>query len=63
LLNDLTRPSLARRPELQAVELEMAPILANHESRIYTFPGLFERLDALHEQRHQQPDWSAEQVS
>lgn len=49
-------------PELQAVELEMAPILANHESRIYTFPGLFERLDALHEQRHQQSDWSAEQV-
>lgn len=38
-------------PELQAVELQMAPILAAHESKIYTFPGLFARLDKLHETR------------
>ena len=39
-------------PDLQAVELEMAPILANHSSKIYTFPGLFARMDALHAARN-----------
>ena len=34
-------------PELQAVELEMAPKLAAHSSRIYFLTGLFERVDAL----------------
>jgi len=49
-------------PELQAVELEMAPILANHESKIYTFPGLFARVDELHSRRHEHAAWTAEQV-
>src|SRR4029077_2759725 len=38
-------------PALQAVEREMAPILARHDSRVYTHAALFARLDALHGQR------------
>ena len=34
-------------PELQAVELEMAPKLSAHSSRIYFTAGLFERIDAV----------------
>eukprot|EP00192_Tetraselmis_astigmatica_P006864 CAMPEP_0117675278 /NCGR_PEP_ID=MMETSP0804-20121206/15517_1 /TAXON_ID=1074897 /ORGANISM="Tetraselmis astigmatica, Strain CCMP880" /LENGTH=757 /DNA_ID=CAMNT_0005484265 /DNA_START=186 /DNA_END=2459 /DNA_ORIENTATION=- len=40
-------------PELQEVELEMAPVLAGHSSKIYTFPGLFPRIDALHAAREE----------
>ena len=35
-------------PELQAVQLEVAPILAVHESKVYTLPGLFERIACVH---------------
>jgi peptidyl-dipeptidase Dcp len=38
-------------PALQAVEREMAPLLAAHDSRVYTHAGLFARIDALHEGR------------
>lgn len=30
----------------------MAPILASHESKVYTMPGLFQRIDQLHSTRH-----------
>jgi peptidyl-dipeptidase Dcp len=40
-------------PALQAVEREMAPILAGHDSRIYTHAALFARIDALHAARDQ----------
>ena len=33
--------------EIQAVQTEMAPLLAAHESAIYMFPGLFARIDAV----------------
>jgi len=36
---------------LQAVERDMAPILAAHDSRVYTHAALFARIDALHEAR------------
>ncbi len=34
--------------ELQAVEREMAPLLAAHDSRVYMNQALFTRIDALH---------------
>jgi peptidyl-dipeptidase Dcp len=39
-------------PELQAVEREMAAPLAAHNSAVYMNARLFQRMDALHEQRH-----------
>jgi peptidyl-dipeptidase Dcp len=41
----------ATTPALQAVELEMAPRLAAHESKIMMLPGLFERVDTVHAAR------------
>lgn len=38
-------------PELQEVQLTIAPILAAHDNKIYTFPGLFERIAAVHANR------------
>jgi len=35
-------------PALQAVEREMAPLLAAHDSRVYTDAALFARIDVLH---------------
>ncbi|OQR88879.1 peptidase M3, partial [Achlya hypogyna] len=40
-------------PELQAVELEMAGPLAAFQSKVTTFPGLFDRIDAVYESRDQ----------
>ncbi len=42
-------------PELQKVQLEMAPRLAQHESSVFVPAGLFARIDALHEKRHTLP--------
>ncbi len=39
-------------PELQAVEREMAAPLAAHSSVVYMNARLFQRMDALHAQRH-----------
>ncbi|MES2951530.1 MAG: M3 family metallopeptidase [Pseudomonadota bacterium] len=39
-------------PELQKVQLEMAPKLAAHENAVFMHAGLFARIDALHERRH-----------
>ena len=41
----------ATSPALQAVQREMAPLLAAHESAVSMHRPLFERIDALHEQR------------
>ena len=38
-------------PELQAVQMRMAPLLAAHSSAIHMHAALFERIDALHEER------------
>jgi peptidyl-dipeptidase Dcp len=43
--------SSATSEELQAVELQMAPILAQHTSKVFTLPGLFERVAAVHAKR------------
>ncbi len=39
-------------PELEAIDLEFAPKLAQHGMRVALDPALFARIDALHEQRH-----------
>jgi peptidyl-dipeptidase Dcp len=49
LFHNLT--SSETSPELQAVEMRMAPLLAAHESQGYMHAGLFARIDALHERR------------
>ncbi|EQC34227.1 hypothetical protein SDRG_08429 [Saprolegnia diclina VS20] len=38
-------------PELQAVEMELAGPLAGYQSKVTTFPGLFERIDAVYNAR------------
>jgi peptidyl-dipeptidase Dcp len=38
-------------PELQAVERDMAPRLAAHQSAVHLHEGLFRRIDALHARR------------
>ncbi len=43
--------SIMGSPELQAIEVELAGPLAAHESKIYFFPGLFSRVNKLHEKR------------
>ncbi|MEO8312276.1 MAG: M3 family metallopeptidase, partial [Caldimonas sp.] len=49
VFNNLT--SSETSPALQAVQREMAPLLAAHESRIFTHAELFARIDLLHERR------------
>ncbi len=39
-------------PELQAVETEMAGPLAVHSAKVYTYPGLFQRIDCVYEARN-----------
>jgi peptidyl-dipeptidase Dcp len=39
-------------PDLQSVQLQMAPRLAAHENAVFMHAGLFARIDALHEKRH-----------
>jgi len=43
----------ATSPELQAVQREMAGPLARHWSTVLQHAGLFARLDAVHERRHE----------
>lgn len=38
-------------PELQQVQLDMAAPLAAHESKVYNYPGLFTRIDAVFNSR------------
>jgi peptidyl-dipeptidase Dcp len=40
-------------PALQAVEREMASLLAGHDSRVYMHRALFARIDQLHRRRHE----------
>jgi peptidyl-dipeptidase Dcp len=40
-------------PALQAVQREMAPLLAAHDSRVHTHAQLFARIDKLHTAREQ----------
>ncbi len=49
LFHNLT--SSETSPALQAVQRQMAPLLAAHHSAIHMHKALFERVDALHERR------------
>ena len=40
-------------PALQAVERELAPVMAAHNSAIYMHAGIFRRIDELHARRHE----------
>jgi len=51
LFSNLTS-SLNTEP-LQQVQTEMAPLLAGHESAIFTFPGLFDKIERVHAAREQ----------
>jgi peptidyl-dipeptidase Dcp len=53
----------ATYPELQKVEMDLAAVLANHSTSIYSNAPLFARLDAVHEHRHAaQPPLTSEQL-
>ena len=50
-------------PELQAVELELSGPLAAHRNAIYTYPGLFCRIDSVHAAVSANPaDLNSEQI-
>ncbi|MGZ5235919.1 MAG: M3 family metallopeptidase [Caldimonas sp.] len=51
LFHNLT--SSETSPALQAIERQMAPLLAAHESRVSMDRPLFARIDALHKRRHE----------
>jgi len=38
--------------DLQEVQTTMSPILSRHSSKCMTLPGLFEKVDAVHQKRH-----------
>ncbi|CAB9503088.1 Oligopeptidase A [Seminavis robusta] len=38
--------------DLQEVQTEMSPIMSRHASQCTTLPGLFEKIDAVYQQRH-----------
>jgi len=51
-------------PDLQEVQTEMAPILSRHNSNTYTIPGLFEKIEKIHEMKDakmESGEWTAEQ--
>ena len=39
-------------PELQIVQMQMAPRLAAHENAVFMHAGLFARIESLHQKRH-----------
>jgi peptidyl-dipeptidase Dcp len=47
---------------LQLVQTAMAPLLAAHDSATYTFPGLFEKIAAVHDARLATPGLGSEQL-
>lgn len=46
---------------LQAVQTKMSPLLSRHRSKAFTLPGLFAKIDAVHQGRHK-ANLTAEQV-
>ncbi|KAL7554272.1 hypothetical protein ACHAWF_017713 [Thalassiosira exigua] len=52
-------------PDMQAVQTKMAPILSRHRSRCYNIPGLFEKIEGMHDVKDEMlksGEWSAEQA-
>ena len=48
-------------PDLQKVQTEMAPLQAGHSTKMYTMPGLFEKIQGAYEKRFQE-DLNSEQI-
>ena len=48
-------------PELQAVQLELAPLLAAHRSKVAMYPGLFERVAKVHDDAQDDATLTVEQ--
>ena len=52
-------------PDMQVVQTTMAPILSRHRSKCYNIPGLFEKMELMHDMREEmlaKGEWNAEQV-
>ncbi|KAL7436598.1 hypothetical protein ACHAXH_007066 [Discostella pseudostelligera] len=52
-------------PEMQSVQTKMAPILSRHNSKCYNIPGLFGKIEELHNMKEDMlanGTWNAEQV-
>lgn len=52
-------------PEMQAVQTKMAPVLSRHRSKCYNIPGLFEKIEEMHdvkEEKLNSGEWDAEQT-
>eukprot|EP00579_Thalassiosira_antarctica_P004409 CAMPEP_0201878844 /NCGR_PEP_ID=MMETSP0902-20130614/9897_1 /ASSEMBLY_ACC=CAM_ASM_000551 /TAXON_ID=420261 /ORGANISM="Thalassiosira antarctica, Strain CCMP982" /LENGTH=768 /DNA_ID=CAMNT_0048406553 /DNA_START=60 /DNA_END=2366 /DNA_ORIENTATION=+ len=52
-------------PDMQAVQTKMAPILSRHRSKCYNIPGLFEKIEMMHDIKDEmleKGEWNAEQA-
>ncbi|KAL7543784.1 hypothetical protein ACHAXR_013091 [Thalassiosira sp. AJA248-18] len=52
-------------PDMQAVQTKMAPILSRHRSKCYNIPGLFEKIEQMHDVKDdmlEKGEWNAEQA-
>ncbi len=52
-------------PDMQVVQTKMAPILSRHNSKCYNIPGLFAKIQHMHDVKDEmlaKGEWTAEQV-
>lgn len=52
-------------PDMQVVQTKMAPILSRHNSKCYNIPGLFAKIEQMHDIKDEmlaKGEWTAEQV-
>jgi peptidyl-dipeptidase Dcp len=52
-------------PDMQIVQTKMAPILSRHNSKCYNIPGLFAKIEHMHNVKEDmlaKGEWTAEQV-
>jgi hypothetical protein len=52
-------------PDMQIVQTKMAPILSRHNSKCYNIPGLFAKIEMLHDMKDEmlaKGEWNAEQA-
>jgi len=48
-------------PEMQAVQLKLAPVLASHDQSVYIYPGLFERIENIYKNMAENSTLTTEQ--
>lgn len=52
-------------PDMQEVQTKMAPILSRHSSKAYDIPGLFEKIENMHDMKDymlEKGEWNSEQT-